>query len=116
MEFAEKNMIYKFYNKRPINSKYIRGICRIWPVDQYGTYFKDPSPYEADGVFSVLPPEVPYKEDIPKETSSFVKAMEEAMKKLKLTENLSKRGNRKWIANDRIIKQWRLHRRIACGR
>ena len=120
METADKKIIYQFYDKIPKKTKYVRGICRIWPVDTYGytTFYMDPSPNEGAGLFEIIPENNNYinKNKNKKEESDFIKAIIKELEKLKLSKNLGRKGSRKWIANDRIIKQWKTNISIKCNR
>lgn len=118
MEDSEKKMIYIFYNEKPEGTKYVRGICRIYPLDDYmGTYYKDPSPWESDGLFTLLEEEPKIEHKKKEKSSNFIDALRSSLEKLDLKhKKIYKKGSRVGISNDRIVKRWKIHRRLECGR
>ena len=115
MENADKDMIYVFLNRAPTEEEivYRRGVCRIWPIDD-DTYYMDPAPHQCQGLFNILPKEEERQKEPP--PSKYIIQLAQALEKLNIGKNCGKKGSRKWIANHKVIKSWKLDRRKKCGR
>ena len=108
MDKAYENMIYIFYNEKPKNN-YRRGVCRIWPTDEYFSFYMDPAPHEADGLFDII--EKKYLQDpipIKRKRSDFEERMFKMFAEIDLNNNKKyRKGSRSHIANDRKLNLWR---------
>ena len=117
MDTAERDMIYHFLHKEPSEEEipYKRGVCRIWPIDEFDWYM-DPAPNEGAGIFSIIP-EREEKEKTKVPPSNFIDMITKKLKDLDIGKaKKHRKGSRAYIANHSGLQKFRKGYQERCGR